>query len=220
MWRNDSRREHVSRVNAPAHGPHGIRSSQRSHARAQRTIQPGELLRRDSDQRVVPRSPRLQPIAPHDVVSGFSRTPNALQPPVLDSCYKAVNRMADERSAPSCAKCGAPAVPSYLMLSPVLQYWRCPDCFGIWTTRRTPTEGRAANLDAKRLSVGSARTHCPECHAPDVADLNDVLYSRNVDYFRCRACDCWWMVPKGHNKPATRMKFGKTGGTATAEQAG
>ena len=50
----------------------------------------------------------------------------------------------------------------------------------------------------------SARTHCPQCNSPDVVDLADLLYSANVDYFRCHACSGWWSVPKGADGPATR----------------
>jgi hypothetical protein len=61
----------------------------------------------------------------------------------------------------------------------------------------------------------SARTQCPECHGPEVVDLADLLYSANVDYFRCRSCGCWWMVPKGTDDPATHLIFGH----ATPEKA-
>ncbi len=56
--------------------------------------------------------------------------------------------------------------------------------------------------------MNSARTECPECGGSDVLDLGDVLWSRNVDFFRCRACFCWWMVPKGEDEPATRVILG------------
>jgi hypothetical protein len=49
----------------------------------------------------------------------------------------------------------------------------------------------------------SARTHCPQCNSPDVVDLVDLLYSRNVDFFRCPQCSGWWSVPKGADEPAT-----------------
>ena len=54
----------------------------------------------------------------------------------------------------------------------------------------------------------TARTHCPDCGEPDVMDLAQLLYSPRVDYFRCRACGCWWFVPKGADEPATRAVFG------------
>ena len=115
--------------------------------------------------------------------------------------------VSDQASAPSCEKCGTIGVPSYLVLSPVLQYWRCPHCFQIWTTVKTKTE-RHQEAYAQGFLPDSARSQCPECHATDVIVLTDVLSSDKVDYFRCRACDCWWMVPKGKDGPATRAIFG------------
>ena len=54
----------------------------------------------------------------------------------------------------------------------------------------------------------SARKQCPECLGPEVVDLADLLYAAHVDYFRCRTCGCWWMVPKDSDDPATRLIFG------------
>lgn len=62
-------------------------------------------------------------------------------------------------------------------------------------------------LDAS-LFMRSARTHCPECESPAVVDLADLLYSPRVDYFRCRTCAAWWVVPKGEEGPALRTLFG------------
>jgi hypothetical protein len=56
--------------------------------------------------------------------------------------------------------------------------------------------------------MASARTQCPECDASSIVDLQDILYSSRVDFFRCRACLCWWMVPKGVDEPATRIVLG------------
>jgi hypothetical protein len=58
--------------------------------------------------------------------------------------------------------------------------------------------------------MSSARTTCPECNGggPNVVDLADLLYSPRFDYFRCRACGCWWMVPKDADEPATRIVLG------------
>jgi hypothetical protein len=58
--------------------------------------------------------------------------------------------------------------------------------------------------------MSSARTTCPECDGdgPNVVDLADLLYSPRVDYFKCRACGCWWMVPKDADEPATRIVLG------------
>ena len=58
--------------------------------------------------------------------------------------------------------------------------------------------------------MASARIICPECDASSVVDLQDILYSSRVDFFRCRACLCWWMVPKGADEPATRIVLGET----------
>jgi hypothetical protein len=115
--------------------------------------------------------------------------------------------MSDETKAPSCEKCGTLGVPSYLVLSPRLQYWRCPDCFRIWTTLKTTFE-QYHETHASPASSASARSQCPECSAGDVVDLSDILSSENVDYFRCGTCNCWWMVPKGKNGPPIRAIFG------------
>ena len=56
--------------------------------------------------------------------------------------------------------------------------------------------------------MASARLHCPSCGQSAIVDLQDVLYSSRVDFFRCRACLCWWMVPKGADEPATRIVLG------------
>jgi len=53
----------------------------------------------------------------------------------------------------------------------------------------------------------SARTTCPECESPTAVDLADLLHSPYVDFFRCRACRFWWMLPKGKDGPATRVIF-------------
>jgi hypothetical protein len=52
--------------------------------------------------------------------------------------------------------------------------------------------------------MSTARTTCPDCNADgfNVVDLADLLFSAEADYFRCRACGCWWMVPKGADGPA------------------
>jgi hypothetical protein len=65
--------------------------------------------------------------------------------------------------------------------------------------------------------MNSARSQCPECDGHDVVDLSDVLWSRHVDFFRCRACFCWWMVPKDQDEPATRVILGNPN-TATKVQ--
>ena len=66
----------------------------------------------------------------------------------------------------------------------------------------------------------SARTRCPECHGPAVVDLAALLYSPRVDYFLCRECGCWWLVPKGADGPATRAVFGNEDAAAESKKAG
>jgi hypothetical protein len=56
--------------------------------------------------------------------------------------------------------------------------------------------------------MASARTECPECRGHSIVDLADLLYAPRVDYFRCRECFCWWMVPKNADEPATRIVLG------------
>ena len=58
--------------------------------------------------------------------------------------------------------------------------------------------------------MSSARTQCPDCGGSAVVDLQDLLYSPRVDFFRCRSCLCWWMITKGEDEPATRVVFGNT----------
>jgi Pyruvate/2-oxoacid:ferredoxin oxidoreductase delta subunit len=69
--------------------------------------------------------------------------------------------------------------------------------------------------------MSSARTTCPECdrYGPNVVDLADLLYSPRVDYFRCRACGCWWMVPKNADEPATRIVLGNPNASVIVKQA-
>lgn len=58
----------------------------------------------------------------------------------------------------------------------------------------------------------SARNQCPECgdSGSTVVDLQDILYSPRVDFFRCRKCLAWWFVPKGEDEPFTRIVLGGT----------
>src|SRR5262245_39625640 len=65
--------------------------------------------------------------------------------------------------------------------------------------------------------MASARAHCPECRGPDVVDLADLLYSARTDYYRCRSCGCWWMLPKNADEPATRIVLADA---RSAEKAG
>lgn len=116
--------------------------------------------------------------------------------------------MSAQMPAPQCEKCGTVGVPSYLVLSPTLQYWRCPHCARIWTTLKS-TIDQHIETSAQTDQAASARTHCPQCRATEVVDLRDVLHSPRAEYFRCRVCDCWWLVPVGKNGPATRLVFGE-----------
>jgi hypothetical protein len=93
----------------------------------------------------------------------------------------------------------------------------------VWTTLKTESERKREQQRVNNLtddSSSSARTHFPECRAFEVLDLNHIFYSSRVDYFRCGACDCWWVVPKGKVSPAIRMKFGKPMTARSGEQAG
>jgi hypothetical protein len=67
--------------------------------------------------------------------------------------------------------------------------------------------------------MASARTECPECDGDAVVDLSDLLYSPRADYFRCRACGCWWMVPKHADEPATRVVLGNAVSSMNSKQA-
>ena len=67
----------------------------------------------------------------------------------------------------------------------------------------------------------SARTQCPGCQdEAQVVDLRDLLYSPQVDYFRCRACGCWWIVSKGEDWPATRLVSGNWDSSVSTQRAG
>jgi hypothetical protein len=69
--------------------------------------------------------------------------------------------------------------------------------------------------------MSPARTTCPECDGkgPTVVDLADLLYSPKSDYFRCRACGCWWMVPKHADEPSTRIVLGNPKASVIVKQA-
>ena len=68
--------------------------------------------------------------------------------------------------------------------------------------------------------MSSARTTCPECDSPTVVDLANLLFSPRVDFFRCPACLCWWMVPKGKDGPATRIVFGNPNWAENVDKVG
>jgi hypothetical protein len=67
----------------------------------------------------------------------------------------------------------------------------------------------------------SMRTFCPECHGQgaNVVDLADLLYSADADYFRCRACGCWWMVPKHADASATPVVLGNPNASVIVKRA-
>jgi len=69
--------------------------------------------------------------------------------------------------------------------------------------------------------MSPARTMCPECSGsgPNVVDLADLLYSPRLDYFRCRACGCWWMVPKHADASTTPVVLGNANASLIVKQA-
>ena len=54
----------------------------------------------------------------------------------------------------------------------------------------------------------SARTQCPSCDSGHVAPLDEILFSANLDFFRCADCKLFWQVPKAEDGPATSMLSG------------
>ena len=70
--------------------------------------------------------------------------------------------------------------------------------------------------------MNSARTHCPDCNHDGVSviDFGELLYSPRVDYFCCRACDCWWFVAKGQDGPATHVFGDRDQPSAQKKRAG
>jgi hypothetical protein len=72
----------------------------------------------------------------------------------------------------------------------------------------------------ERRTMSSPRNTCPSCHSATVVDLANLLFSPRVDHFRCPACSCWWMVPKGEDGPATRIVFGDGNWARKAAKAG
>ena len=67
----------------------------------------------------------------------------------------------------------------------------------------------------------TARTRCPECYGPDVVDLAELLFSATAYYYRCRACGCWWVIPKDAADPAKPIVIGNaiTSNTSTHSKA-
>jgi hypothetical protein len=54
--------------------------------------------------------------------------------------------------------------------------------------------------------MSSAPTQCLDCGGSAVVDLQDLLYSPRVDFYRCRSCLCWWMVPKDDDRHAREAR--------------
>ena len=69
------------------------------------------------------------------------------------------------------------------------------------------------------VRMASARTECPECSSLDVVDLRDLLFSRTVNFFRCRPCGCWWIVSKQGDERATRTIVGRPNASVEKEGA-
>ena len=128
-----------------------------------------------------------------------------------------------------------------------VDYYSCPQCGHVWVHQRhnpdCPPEDVAIRdeQDSKPLSAplpsvltrlhrlsidrhvspGSPRTQCPECGGPNILELHEVnRTSSTSDYFRCRSCGCWWLVPRGKDGPATRMILGYLNTSALTREAG
>ena len=48
----------------------------------------------------------------------------------------------------------------------------------------------------------SARTQCPSCSSGQVVALDGILFSPNLDFFRCAECQQFWQVAKDEDGPA------------------
>jgi hypothetical protein len=55
----------------------------------------------------------------------------------------------------------------------------------------------------------SARTNCPSCSSGDVVPLDAILFSPNLDFFRCPDCKLFWQVPKAEDGPAGLILSGE-----------
>jgi hypothetical protein len=51
----------------------------------------------------------------------------------------------------------------------------------------------------------SARTQCPGCDGDHVVPLDGILFSANLDFFRCADCNLFWQVPKAADGPASSI---------------
>jgi ribosomal protein L44E len=54
----------------------------------------------------------------------------------------------------------------------------------------------------------SARTQCPYCDGHSVTALDQLLYSPNVNYFRCLDCNQLWHVERGQDGPPSQYLLG------------
>jgi hypothetical protein len=54
----------------------------------------------------------------------------------------------------------------------------------------------------------SARTQCPRCYGQHVITLQELLFSAEVDFFRCTDCSHFWHVQKGDDDPARYTELG------------
>jgi formate dehydrogenase maturation protein FdhE len=48
----------------------------------------------------------------------------------------------------------------------------------------------------------SARTQCPSCSSANVVSLDAILFSPDLDFFRCADCQQFWQVAKAKDGPA------------------
>jgi transposase-like protein len=65
-----------------------------------------------------------------------------------------------------------------------------------------------ALLRNARVGSMSARTQCPSCDSGHVVPLDGILFSPNLDFFRCDDCKLFWQVPKAEDGPASSMLSG------------
>ena len=55
----------------------------------------------------------------------------------------------------------------------------------------------------------SARTQCPRCSSGEVVPLDAILFSPNLDYFRCADCNLFWQIAKAEEGPASLILSGE-----------
>src|SRR5262245_30236368 len=116
-----------------------------------------------------------------------------------------VSSLAKQMEHPACTNCNRAGRLLFSPVNPEVEYYRCDHCGQLWLHEKYHSIVR------QTPSPALARTECPDCGGANVLDLADILYSPRVDYFRCRTCNCWWMVPKHADEPATRIVLGTPG---------